>query len=243
MNNAFQTELYKLRKSKMALIGFCCVTAIPLLLLLKTIFIDKMNISQREWVLTASVLINVVFPVMSCLFITQSIQKEYTEKTIINMITAPTPRIIVIISKLAVWFCWYVITLFFYELLTCICSYFLFPSEIDVASIKFIIQLLTQNNMLSFVASMPILWISIKCQTIFYPSILVGFFFTVLQLAGSQVSESLLPLASCIPWTAIPISTMLPADSKYFYVCIVSILCCGIFGIVFAWIEFKKQDL
>ncbi|MFQ4410849.1 hypothetical protein C4Z44_17370 [Clostridioides difficile] len=109
MNNAFQTEILKLKKNKMALIGFVVTISIPILLILKSILIDKTKIDYHEWIMTVSMLVNLVLPIMSGFFITQSMQKEYGEKTIINIVTAPVNRKTFVFSKIAVWFCWYLV--------------------------------------------------------------------------------------------------------------------------------------
>ena len=77
MNNAFQTEILKLKKNKMAFIGFMVTIFIPVLLVLKSVFLDKIKIDYQEWIQTVFVLVNLVLPIMSVFFITQSMQKEY----------------------------------------------------------------------------------------------------------------------------------------------------------------------
>lgn len=243
MNNAFQTEILKLKKNKMAFIGFIVTIFIPVLLFLKFVLIDKIKIGYHEWVQTVYMLVNLVFPIMSGFFITQSMQKEYGEKTIINIITAPVNRKVFVFSKIAVWFCWYLVVMIATECLTILGSLLLFHSQVTFSAICFTVQLFTQIGLLSYIAFLPIIWIAIKQRTLFYPTMLCTLVFILLQSAGSQVSEELLPLASFVPWLAIQISIMLPADSQYFYICIASILCCGLFGIILAICEFIKQDL
>lgn len=243
MNNAFQTEILKLKKNRMALIGFIVTILIPVLLVLKSVLIDKIKIDYREWVQTVYMLVNLAFPIMSGFFITQSVQKEYGEKTIINIITAPVNRKAFVFSKIAVWFCWYLAVMIATECLTILGSLILFHSQVTFSTICFTIQLFTKIGLLSFIAFLPIIWIAIRQRTLFYPTMLCTLFFVLLQSAGSQVSEELLPVASFVPWLAIQISIMLPTDSQYLYICIASILCSGLLGIVLAVREFKRQDL
>lgn len=243
MNNAFQTELLKLKKNKMALIGFVATISIPVLLVLKSLLIDKTRIDYQEWLQTVSMLVNILLPIMSGFFITQSIQKEYGEKTIINILTAPVGRKTFVFSKVAVWCCWYLAVMVITEGITIAGSWLLFCSQVTSATIAFTIQLFTQTGILSFFAFLPVIWIAIRQRTLFYPSMLCTLIFVLLQSAGSQVSEELLPVASFVPWLAVQISAMLPTDSQYFNICILSILCSGISGIVLAIWEFKRQDL
>lgn len=243
MNNAFQTELLKLKKNKMALIGFLSTIAIPLLIVLKSALIDQSKIGYQEWLQTVSMLVNIVLPVMSGFFITQSMQKEYGEKTIINIITAPVNRKIFVFSKIAVWSCWYLTVMVMTEGLTILGSLFLFGSQVTVSTVCSTIILFTQTSILSFLAFLPVIWVTIRQRTLFYPAMLCTLVFVFLESAGSQVSEELLPAASFVPWLGIQISAMLPTDSPYFYICIVSLLCCGTVSIVLAVWEFKRQDL
>ena len=243
MNNAFQTEVIKLKKNKMALIGFLITVSIPILLVIKSILIDKTKIDYYEWLQTVSMLVNLVLPIMSGFFLTHSMQKEYIEKTIINIITAPVNRKTFVLSKIIVWFCWYLVVMIVTECLTILGSLILFHSQVTTTTIHFTIQLFTQISILSFIAFLPIIWIAIRQRTLFYPTILCTLFFVLLQSVGSQVSEELLPIASIVPWLAIQISTMLSLNSQYLYICITSILCCGLLGVVLAIHEFKKQDL
>lgn len=243
MNNAFQTEILKLKKNNMALIGFAVTISIPILLILKSILIDKTKIDYHEWIMTVSMLVNVVLPIMSGFFITQSMQKEYGEKTIINIVTAPVNRKTFVLSKIAVWFCWCFVVMMVTECLTIVGSLMLFPTRVTPATICFTIQLFTQIGFLSYIASLPIIWIAIRQRTLFYPSMLCTLVFVLLQSIGAQVSEELLPVASFVPWLAIQISTMLPQNSQYLYICIASVLCAGIVGIGLSLHEFNKQDL
>lgn len=243
MNNAFQTEILKLKKNKMALIGFVVTISIPILLILKSILIDKTKIDYYEWILTVSMLVNLVLPIMSGFFITQSMQKEYGEKTIINIVTAPVNRTTFVFSKIAVWFCWYLAVMIVTECLTIVGLSILFHSQATTTAISFTIQLFTQIGVLSYIAFLPIIWIAIKQRTLFYPTMLCTLVFALLQSAGSQVSEELLPAASFVPWLAIQISAMLPPNSQYLYICIASVLCAGIVGIGLSIHEFHKQDL
>ena len=48
LNNAFQTEILKLKKNKMAFIGFIVTIFIPVLLVLKSVFIDKIKIDYHR---------------------------------------------------------------------------------------------------------------------------------------------------------------------------------------------------
>ena len=204
MNNAFQTEILKLKKNKMTFVGFIITISVPVLLILKSLLIDK---------------------------------------TIINIITAPVDRKNFIFSKIFVWFSWYLITMIIPMCLTILGLFVLYHSQITNQIIFFTIKILFQIGILSFASFIPIVWISIRQRTLFYPSMLCTLIFVLLQSVGSQISEELLPIAIFIPWLAVKISTMLPLNNYYLYICIGSILCLGFLGIILSIQEFKKQDL
>lgn len=204
MNNAFQTEILKLKKNKMTFVGFIITISVPILLILKSLLIDK---------------------------------------TIINIITAPVDRKNFIFSKIFVWFSWYLITMIIPMCLTILGLFVLYHSQITNQIIFFTIKILFQIGILSFASFIPIVWISIRQRTLFYPSMLCTLIFVLLQSVGSQISEELLPIAIFIPWLAVKISTMLPLNNYYLYICIGSILCLGFLGIILSIQEFKKQDL
>ena len=207
MNDAFQTEILKLKKNNMALIGFAVTISIPILLILKSILIDKTKIDYHEWIMTVSMLVNVVLPIMSGFFITQSMQKEYGEKTIINIVTAPVNRKTFVLSKIAVWFCWCFVVMMVTECLTIVGSLMLFPTQ--VTSDDLFIELFTQIGFLSYIASLPIIWIAIRQRTLFYPSMLCSSF-CIIAIDGCTGIGGITSLASFVPCFIIQISTMLP---------------------------------
>ena len=146
----------------MAFIGFIVTIFIPVLLVLKSVFIDKIKIDYHEWMQTVFMLVNLVLPIMSGFFITQSMQKEYEEKTIINIITAPVNRTVFVFSKIMVWFFWYLVVMVVTECLTLLGSLFLFHSQVTSSAICFTVQLFTQIGLLSYIAFLPIIWIAIR---------------------------------------------------------------------------------
>lgn len=243
MNHVFRTEVYKFRKNRMVLIGFLAPILVPVLLLLKALLIDRGSIECREWIMTVSMVVGLVFPTMSGFLITQSVQREYGEKTIINILAAPVKRSTLILSKTAAWFCWYVVVLAVTELLTIAGANLLYGREVSVSVVLFIIKLYTETELLSFIAFLPVIWVTVKQRTLFYPSMLCTLVFVCLQSAGTQISENMLPAASLVPWMAVTVFPMLETDSFYYYVCLCSVSVSGILGIVLAVSEFKKQDL
>lgn len=226
----------------MAWIGSILVTAVPVLLILKSLFLDRQKGSCMEWFLTVFTLNTILLPIASGLVVTSSIQKEYQDKTLRNILTAPTSRRDFITAKLTVWFLWHLISMLF--ALTAIFTgvRFLFPSEAEWGTLSYMAYLFLQNGLYTFAAILPVLWIAVRQQALFYPSILTSLGFALLEAAGLQVSEDLLLPASLCPWTAVAISSLTGYGTLYFGICTASVLLCATAGFTGAYLAFLKQD-
>ena len=240
MIHTFITEIIKLKNNKMALTGFLLVIFTPVFDAVKTLFL---LVPSDQWILNVALLLSMILPVMSGFFITQCLQREYAEATILNIITAPVSRTVFILSKTAVWFAWYLVTLMTAELVTIGCACILFGTRVDSAYILSAIRILSCPGLLSFVAFLPIIWIAVRQRSIFYPSMLLTLFFTVLQAAGNLTSPEMIKAASLLPWTAVSLTKMLPAGNPHYRICLISIGISGLAGILLSVTAFRKQDL
>ena len=134
------------------------------------------------------------------------------------------------------------LTLSLTEIMMIISIRVLFPTEFYAGRWRYILYLFTQNSMFCFIAMIPILWIALLQKTQFYPSMICILGIAALQMAGLQVSEELLTFASICPWTAVSVSSMVGAGTWYYRICVVSILLCGIIGVISTVVIIKKQD-
>lgn len=169
-------------------------------------------------------------------------QREYQDRTIRNILTAPVSREKFMAAKLVVWFLWYLISICLSEMIVTAGCYTLFPVEFTTGNMRYALFLLIQNNFFSFIAGIPILWICVKQQALFYPSMLATLGSAVLQAAGLQVSEELILPACVCPWTAVSISGLVEVDTFYYWICLVSIFLCGLVGFMGTIISFGNQD-
>lgn len=103
-------------ENKAAWIGTIIVSLVPLLLILKSLYLDPQRGEYMDWFMTVSMLNTLIFPIISGFIITAIVQREYQEKTLRNILSAPTSRENFVIAKLAVWFLWYLTTLFMAEI-------------------------------------------------------------------------------------------------------------------------------
>lgn len=242
MHNAIFSEIRKLKKNKMAWAGTWIVVLMPLLLILKSIFLDRQRGVYSDWFMTVSMIHMLVFPVVSGFVVTTMVQKEYQDKTLRNILTAPTSRESFVIAKLSVWFLWYLLTLCLTKAVVAAGYFFLFPEEFSAVTLRYTLYLFTQGSIFSFVQMIPVLWIAFRQQGLFYPSMLVTLGVTALQAAGRQVSEDLLLPACICPQTAVSVSGMVEFGSFYFRICTVSVFLCGFLGFIGALLSFKRQD-
>ncbi len=226
----------------MAWFGAILVIVLPMLLILKSLFLDRQRGQYAEWFQIVLLVHTLVLPIASGFVITSMVQKEYQDKTIRNILTAPTSRNHFVTAKLLVWLLWYLVTDFLAETIVFFGFSILFPMEFTSENIQMTFTLFTQASLFSFAAMTPVLWITFKQKALFYPSILTAMGFTVLELAGRQISEELLLPASICPWTAVSLAGMVSTNSVYFAICIASVFICCVLGILAALREFQGQD-
>lgn len=242
MHNVILSELMKIQKNKMAWIGTLVIVGIPLLLMMKSLFIDQDRGPYMEWLSTVLLLNTLILPIMSGFVVTSLIQKEYQDKTLRNVLSAPVARQDFIIAKLSIWFLWHCVSCLAAVIAVAIGFRVLFSWEFTADSLKYTLYLLTQNSLFSFLAALPLLWVAVRQQAMFYPAILAALVFAVLQASGRQISEDLILPASICPWTAVSVSNMTGFGSAYFILCTISVMLCGAVGAIGAVLSFKKQD-
>lgn len=241
MHDAVCSEIRKFRRNKMAWLGTLIIITIPLFMIWNRLVIDQQR-KYMEWLMSVLMLNTLVLPIVNGFVITSNMQREYQDRTIRNILTAPVSREKFMAAKLVVWFLWYLISICLSEMIVTAGCYTLFPVEFTTGNMRYALFLLIQNNFFSFIAGIPILWICVKQQALFYPSMLATLGSAVLQAAGLQVSEELILPACVCPWTAVSISGLVEVDTFYYWICLVSIFLCGLVGFMGTIISFGNQD-
>ena len=241
MHDAVCSEIRKFRRNKMAWLGTLIIITIPLFMIWNRLVIDQQR-KYMEWLMSVLMLNTFVLPIVNGFVITSNMQREYQDRTIRNILTAPVSREKFMAAKLVVWFLWYLISICLSEMIVTAGCYTLFPVEFTTGNMRYALFLLIQNNFFSFIAGIPILWICVKQQALFYPSMLATLGSAVLQAAGLQVSEELILPACVCPWTAVSISGLVEVDTFYYWTCLVSIFLCGLVGFMGTIIPFGNQD-
>lgn len=241
MHDAVCSEIRKFRRNKMAWLGTLIIITIPLFMIWNRLVIDQQR-KYMEWLMSVLMLNTLVLPIVNGFVITSNMQREYQDRAIRNILTAPVSREKFMEAKLVVWFLWYLISICLSEMIVTAGCYTLFPVEFTTGNMRYALFLLIQNNFFSFIVGIPILWICVKQQALFYPSMLATLGSAVLQAAGLQVSEELILPACVCPWTAVSISGLVEVDTFYYWICLVSIFLCGLVGFMGTIISFGNQD-
>lgn len=226
----------------MAWLGTLIIIAIPFFMIWNRLAIDQQR-KYMEWLMSVLMLNTLVLPIVNGFVITSSMQREYQDRTIRNILTAPVSRERFLAAKLVVWFLWYFLSICLSEMIVVAGCYALFSTEFTTGSLRYVLFLFTQNNFFSFIVGIPILWICVKQQAMFYPAMLATLGTAVLQAAGLQVSEELILPACVCPWTAVSISGIVGFSTHYYWICLVSIFLCGLVGFIGVTISFRNQDL
>ncbi|WP_289286124.1 ABC transporter permease [Parablautia intestinalis] len=241
MHNAVCSEIIKFRRNKMAWMGTLIIASIPLFMIWNRLVIDPQR-EYMEWLMSVLMLNTLILPIVNGFVITSSMQREYQNRTIRNVLTAPVSREKFLTAKLVVWFLWYLISFYLSEMIVIVGCYVLFPVEFTTGNMRYALSLFTQNYFFSFIVGIPIHLICVKQQALFYPSMLATLGSAVLQAVGLQVSEELTLPACVCPWTAVSISAIVGFDTYYYWICLVSIFLCGVAGYMGVIISFRNQE-
>lgn len=241
MRDAVCSEIIKFRRNKMAWMGTLFIVTIPLCMIWNRLVIDPQR-EYMEWLMSVLMLNTLVLPIVNGFVITSGMQREYQDRTIRNVLTAPVSRERFLTAKLVVWFMWYLISICLSEVIVTAGCYALFPDEFTTGNMRYALFLFTQNTFFSFIAGIPIFGICVKQQALFYPAMLATLGTAVLQAAGLQVSEELILPACVCPWTAVSISGIVESGTYYYWICLVSIFLCGVAGYIGVIISFRNQD-
>ncbi|MCI8613730.1 MAG: ABC transporter permease subunit, partial [Lachnospiraceae bacterium] len=217
------------------------IATIPLFMIWNRLVIDPQR-EYMEWLMSVLMLNTLILPIVNGFVITSSMQREYQNRTIRNVLTAPVSREKFLTAKLVVWFLWYLISFCLSEMIVIVGCYVLFPVEFTTGNMRYALSLFTQNYFFSFIVGIPILLICVKQQAVFYPSMLATLGNAVLQAVGLQVSEELILPACVCPWTAVSISAIVGFDTYYYWICLVSIFLCGVAGYMGVIISFRNQE-
>ena len=239
MINILQAEFLKQKMSFFGLLCTLVVLSVQVFLIVKDLIFGSVP-DVTDWIYTMILMNSLVLSIMSGFYITVLMQREYQNRTLINKST--TSRASFIVSKFLIWMIWFLFTLCLVAIVIIIGYRLLYPASFDWSGIQMFLQFLVKNSGFIFIASIPVLWVTVLQRTLFYPSMLVSLIFTVIALLGTQASMKFLKLAIAVPWSAASIASLMSVSSIYFWIAVISVFLIGISGIILAIYSFVRQD-
>ena len=215
MSNAIIVEWKKIRNKsyfKFSLLSICIIISF---FVLKDVLINKRirELGVENWLTSINTIIMfLVIPVISGILYTFMVNSEYSEKTIINYITALVNRKVFLVSKTTIWLACHLLM----GLIVCIIAYFgsliLFPtSEIFIRFYEFGMFFI-RSSILSFISLTLLVPISILQKESYIPSIIATIVIAAVGISAVQLN-GIIPFA--FPWTAAFIlsqSIQVPSD-------------------------------
>lgn len=238
MLNAVKSELYKVKKNRIFYVCSIMVILAIIWLVFKEFISSTQTHEFDKWIKSLNIFSSLFLSISSGLILTFLIQHEYEHKTIINVLAAPTSRVTFVMSKLVIWFLWYIVILGISIIILLIGGSILFSGDFGISKIQLIFSTVAKTRVLSFVATTPLLLVAILQRHSFYPTIMCAIGF-----AGMELFALILPIkfSSIIPWSAVMlVGSEIP--SVYMVRALVVIFLTGILGVLGACFAFKKQN-
>lgn len=237
-----KSEVIKLKKEAMFFVGSLITVCTPIFIVLKDFYLSTSPHEILEWIMSCCLINFMVLSVLSGFIITNLIHKEYQSGTIINILTSLASRLTFILSKLMIWGLWYFIMLFMIILITIFGSKIIYPMQFDIYYVKMTVSIFVKFGLLSFISSIPLLWVTIMQKKLFYPSILTAIGFTIILAGGMNISLQMILPACIVPWSAVPIISIYQVSSPYMEIGLTSIILSGLISFFMACLSFNRQD-
>lgn len=240
MLNFTAAELLKLKNNRLFLVATLLALLIPAALVWQESgrpawWLEELG--MISWARAeAQTCLLIIGPILSGFVLTHLIQLEYSERTIISMLTAPVPRKALLGSKLIVWLLWNaVVALETWAVLT-LGSYILYPETASTATVLWLGGLVGQCTLLSIGLLLPLMAVGVWQRKLFYPSLLMAFFLTMLSTLTYQTYPVL-------PFMAVNVLFNGGAPTLYMAVGKASLTVWALAGLTAAIRSFNRQAL
>lgn len=237
--NVILSDLYKNKKNKIIYICALCVIMFDLWYAFRYVLFTKPPEDFQSWLQSGVLMSSIVMSVASGFVITFFVQREYEDKTIINVLFAPTNRITFVFSKLTVWFLWFLTVSIIGFVVLILGAKLAYNEAFGNEERMMVLSKLSISYLYSFVASIPLLMVTFIQRNIFYPSLMCA-----LVMTAFQMLSVIIPLENSrfIPWAA-SLLYGLGAGDQFLLEALVPVAISGIVGIVGACSVFRKQDV
>lgn len=243
LHNIIAAEFMKIKNNKMVYICTFIAAIMPVLIVIKDLFqiTSIQRVGFDAWINSiVTIVLLLVYPVLSGFVITYLIQKEYVNQTIINTLTAPISRITFLLSKVIVWALWHISVTIICLFITYGGCYIFFQEYFNVDVASKIAALFLKCSILNLVSLLPVLWVTIKQKKVFYPSLLICLLFVIIGVGSMSMPIS---LASILPWSAVMVLCYYKTINIYYIIGIFSLSICGLVSFILTIGSFKYQDL
>lgn len=241
MLNVISAEWMKLKRNRIfAVCSLLTLFASAFIVFKDLVIVENPPENYQTWLMSIYIIVGALLSIMSGFIITFLMQREYEDRTINNVLTAPTSRIRFLLGKLAIWFIWYLGTLVGVVIIYAIGGWLIYPDTFGLAGMKSLVVTMLKYCLLGFVAALPLLTVSVMQRKLFYPTIMVALTFTGIEMFAMNMPFK---FARVIPWSAVVVQSLVELPFKEDLLTLGSIFLTGIIGFVAAYWLFKKQDL
>lgn len=241
MRKVISAEWMKLKHNRIfAVCSLLTLFASAFMVFKDLVIVESPIEDYRFWLPTVYLVVGTLLSIMSGFIITFLLQREYEDRTINNVLTAPTSRLRFLLGKLAIWLIWYVGTLIGVVIIYTIGGWLIYPDTFGFTGTKSLVTTLLKYCLLAFVAAIPLLTVSVMQRKVFYPTIMIALAFTGIQMFAVNMPYK---FARIIPWSAVVVQSLAELPFKDDLITLGSIFLTGIIGFVAAYWLFKKQDL
>lgn len=234
----WRAELLKMKKSRI----FYICSVLVILPAIWMIYKDARLVTPPEeisnWLQSVNVICSLFLSISSGFVITFLIHREYEDKTIINVLSAPTSRTVFLFSKFFIWFLWYVLLLGILMVLYSIGGKLVYPGRFGTEEIELLLHLVAKSRMTSFLASSPLLLVAVLQRRTFYPTIMCSLVFTGIELSALTIP---IRVASSAPWSAAMLFSY-GITGGYRKMAMLAVITSGLVGIVGGWLVFRRQN-
>lgn len=238
MLNMIRSELYKIRKNRIFYVCLVLVILPAIWIIYKDTILTTPPQQISNWIQSVNVITSLFLSIASGFVITFLMQREYEDKTIINVLAAPTSRIVFILSKFIIWVLWYLLVLGISMVIYIIGGKLVYPGNFGTYEIMLLFDRVAKARVLSFVASTPLLLVAVMQRRTFYPTIMCS-----LAVTGVELFTLMLPVkfACMIPWSAAMLLGY-GITGDYTLQAIVAVFVSGVIGISSACFVFQRQN-
>lgn len=241
MLNVISAEWMKLKRNRIfAVCTLLTFLASAFMVFKDLVIAENPPENYQIWLMSVYVVVGSLLSIMSGFIITFLLQREYEDRTINNMLTAPTSRLRFLLGKVAIWFIWYVGTLVGVILIYTIGGWLIYPDTFGLTGTKSLVITLLKYCLLGFIAAMPLLTVSVMQRKLFYPTIMLALAFTGIEMFAMNMPFK---LARVIPWSAVVVQSIVELPLADDALTLGIIFLTGIIGLVTAYLLLKKQDL